>query len=248
MKPPVVLVHAFPLSHAMWQAQVEALAPQFRVIVPDLPGFGGSARQVKPSISQMAQEIAALLDQQKITEPVFIGGLSMGGYVVFEFLRQFPQRVRGLGFFSTRAAADTAEAREGRLKTAQKIQAEGLQSFSKVILPKLLGKTTMESNPAVVRQVTDLILASKPEGVADALLAMADRRDSTDLLGAVRVPTLVVAGEQDSFIPPAEAEAMARAIPGAQLHVIKEAGHLLNLEQPAPFQQLLTQFLAGHKI
>ncbi len=248
MKPTVVLVHAFPLSHVMWQAQIDALASQSRVIAPDLPGFGGSARQAKPSIPQMAQEIAALLDRLKITEPVFIGGLSMGGYVVFEFLRQFPQRVRALGLFSTRAAADSPEAREGRLKTAQKIQADGLQPFSKAILPKLLGKTTLESNPAAVRQVTDLILANKPEGVADALLAMADRRDSSDLLPAIRVPMLVVAGEQDSFIPPAEAEAMAAAIPGADLHVMKEAGHLLNLEQPVAFQQLIKQFLTRHKI
>jgi len=239
----VVLVHAFPLSHAMWKGQMDSLAQRFRVIAPDLPGFGGSARQAQPSISQMAQEIAGLLDHLKVTEPVFIAGLSMGGYITFEFLRQFPDRVRGLGLFSTRAAADTPEGRENRLKTAQKIHAEGLQTFSKGILPKLLGKTTLESNQACVCQVTGMILANKPEGVADALLAMADRRDSDDLLGSIRIPTLVVAGEEDSFIPPADAEAMATKIPGAELHVIQGAGHLVNLEQPIPFQQVLKKFL-----
>ena len=242
---PVVLVHAFPLSSAMWEMEMELLAQQAWVIAPDLPGFGRSARQSKPSIPSMAQEVAALLDKLNVKEPVFIGGLSMGGYVIFEFFRQFPERVRALGLFSTRAGPDTPDGRENRFKTAEKIKQDGLGSFSKAVLLKLLGKTTLETKPAVIRQVTNLMLANPLEGVADALLAMADRRDSTDLLATIKVPTLVVAGDQDSFIPTSEAEALARQIPGARLEVISRVGHLVNLEQPAAFQQVLERFLAS---
>lgn len=246
---PVVLIHAFPLSHGMWKDSIESLSRpaglrrMARVIAPDLPGFGGSARQGEPSIPQMAQEIAGLLDHLKVEEPAVVAGLSMGGYVAFEFLRQFPGRVRGLGLFSTRAAADAPEARQGRLKAAQKIQGEGLEPFVKAILPKLLGKTTVESNPAVVEEVTGMILANVPDGVADALLAMAHRRDSTDLLASIRCPTLVIAGEEDTFIPVSEARAFVRKIPGAELEVIRKAGHLVNLEEPAGFQAALERFL-----
>ena len=245
---PVVLVHAFPLSHVMWQDQAAALSQFSCVIAPDMPGFGGSNRQGKPSIPDMVREVASALDQQGVKEPVFIAGLSMGGYIVFEFFRQFPKRVRGLGFFSTRAAADTPEAKENRFKTADKVLVEGLGAFSKAILPKLLGKTTLISHPNTAKRVTDMILANKKEGVADALHAMAGRCDSSDLLGSIRVPTLIVAGGEDTFIPVAESEAMADRIPEAEFHVIKQAGHLVNLEQPDEFTRILDRFIAADMI
>lgn len=241
---PVVLIHAFPLSRGIWRDQISALEGVSRLIAPDLPGFGGSPRQETPSIAQMAREIATLLDHLKIKEPVVVAGLSMGGYVAFEFLRQFPKRVRGLGLFSTRAVTDTPEGREGRLKSAQKIRADGLEPFAGMILPKLLGKTTIESKPQVIQEVTRLILANDQEGVADALLAMADRRDFTDLLPTISCPTWVIAGEEDSFLPVSEAQGMQAKIPGAHLEVIEKAGHLVNLEQPVAFQQILEEFLA----
>lgn len=242
---PVLLIHAFPLSHEMWKGQMAGWGRMVRVIAPDLPGFGGSSRQEKPSIPEMAQEIAKRLDHLEVKEPVVVAGLSIGGYVALEFLRQFSKRVRGLGLFSTRAIPDTREGRENRIKTAQKIRAEGLEPFARAILPKLLGRTTLESKPQVVQEVTRLILANDPDGVADALLAMADRRDSTDLLASISCPTWVVAGAEDSFIPVSEAQGMQAKIPGARLEVIEKAGHLVNLEQPAVFQKTLEEFLSA---
>jgi pimeloyl-ACP methyl ester carboxylesterase len=243
---PVLLIHAFPLSHAMWKNPMEPLSQYACVVVPDMPGFGASSRQGKPSIPDMAREAAAALDEMKIKDPAVVCGLSMGGYIAFEFLRQFPKRVRALGLFSTRAAADTPEARENRFKTADKINTDGLGAFSKAVLPKLLGRTTLIEHPNVAKQVTDLILANKPGGVADALLAMAHRNDSTDLLAGIKVPTLVVAGEEDSFIPAAESESMAEAIPGAEFHLIKQAGHLVNMEKPEEFTRTLDRFIVSN--
>ena len=240
---PVVLLHAFPLSSRMWAREAETLKEISRVILPDLPGFGRSPRQIRPSIPEMAQEVARLLDHLGIQEPVFIGGLSMGGYVTFEFFRQFPERVRGLGFFSTRAAADTSEARGGRLQTVQKIKNEGLPAFADKVLTRLLGKTTLKHQPLLVRQVKEMILANHADGITDALRAMAERRDSTDLLPSIREPALVIAAEEDSFVPLEEAESFAKEIPVAEFHVIKQTGHLANLENPVPFQTLLENFL-----
>lgn len=227
----------------MWAAEAAALGEVCRVITPDLPGFGRAARQKEPSIPGMAQEAARLLGRLEIREPVVVGGLSMGGYVAFEFLRQYPERVRALGLFSTRAAADTPEGRAKRLKAAEEIRAKGLEPFSRAVLPNLVGKSTLAARPEVCRRVTEMILTNTPEGVADALLAMAARRDSTELLGAIRVPTLVAAGDEDTFIRVDEARAMQGKIPGSRLEVIPQAGHLVNLEQPARFQEILARFL-----
>ena len=242
---PVVLLHAFPLSSAMWATQLEELSRAARIIAPDLPGFGRSPRQAAPEISGMAQQVAELLDALAIPEPVTVAGVSMGGYVALEFLRQFPRRVRGLALVSTRAVPDTAEGRQQRFKTAERVRTDGLAALAKAMLPKLLGRTTLASGPDVVDRVTQLILANSPAGVADALVAMADRRDSTDLLAGIRVPTLVVAGEEDTFIPAGESQALAAAIPGAQCVVIPQAGHLVPLEQPRLFGQHLLGFLSG---
>jgi len=240
---PLVLIHAFPLSSRMWKPHIQTLAHKGKVIVLDLPGFGRSPRDVKPSIAKMAQGIARLLDSINVKGPAMIAGLSMGGYVAFEFFRQFPGRVKALGLFSTRADADTPETREKRLKTAEKIRLEGLESFAKTILPKLVGKTTLESHSPLLGEIGAMISSNTREGVEDALLAMAGRRDSTDLLGLIKCPTLIIAGEEDQLIPVSEAEAMHAQIRGSQLHLLPSAGHLVNLEQPAAFQNVVEKFL-----
>lgn len=240
---PLVLIHAFPLSSHMWNSLIKDLEKRIKVIVPDLPGFGLSPSQSKPSIPEMAQEVARLLDSLKINEPVMIAGLSMGGYVTFEFLRQFPGRVRGIGLFSTRPGADTPEAREKRLKTVQKIKDSGLEPFAKTLLPNLVGKTTMESHLALVDEIKRMIPVNDSKGVISALLAMADRRDSSDILPSIKCPTLIIAGKEDTFIPFSESETMHNKISNSELHIIEKAGHLVNLEQPSEFQKILEEFL-----
>lgn len=243
--PAVVLLHAFPLSAQMWRAEIKSLSRRYQVIAPDLPGFGRSPRQSEPSIQTMAREVAAILDHLAVREPVFIGGLSMGGYVAFEFYRQFPGRVRSLGLFSTRAAADSPEAREKRFKAIESLKSLGLESYSRTVIPNLLGKTTQAEKPDVVSNVREWILANQKEGVMDALRAMASRADSTGLLAGIRCPALVAAGEEDTFIPLSEAEALHRQIPGAVFRAMAKAGHLINLEAPDIFISLLENFLAA---
>ncbi len=240
---PILLLHAFPLSSKMWERELDYLSSDFQVIAPDLPGFGGSPVQTGPSIPGMAQEVAQLLDHLKITEPVFAGGLSMGGYVAFEFLRQFPVRVRGLGIFSSRAAPDSPETREKRKKVIQTIEEMGFPAFAKKNVESLLGRTTRAQNPELVNEVIQRIVENRPEGATAALRAMAGRRDSTDLLSSIRFPVLLVSGEENSLVPPEEEEQLHEKISGSELHVVAKSGHLVNLEQPAAFQKIFSEFL-----
>jgi len=241
---PLVLLHAYPLSSAMWDKDARQLASSLaHIITPDLPGFGRSSRQTHPSIPDMALEVWQLLEALTIREPVILGGLSMGGYVAFEFVRQFPERVRGLVLASTRAGVDTPAFKRARVQSAKKIREEGLGPVPQAILPRLLGETTRASNPKVANEVSALILENESEGVADALMAMAERRDSGEILAGIQCPTLVVAGTEDSFIPMQDTRAMCDMIPSARLCEIEKAGHLVNLEQPEAFQTQLTAFI-----
>jgi len=235
---PIVLLHAYPLSRAMWNPQRQGLCRWGTVITPDLSGFGTAARSAEPSIAGMASRVLEQLDAQGVREPFVLGGLSMGGYVAFEVLRQAGDRVRGLGLFATRAIPDAPEQQRARLELAERMRREGIAVAVKS-LPKLLGRTTLASRPNVAANVTAMIEANDADGVADALIAMAHRRDSTPLLNSIRCPTVILWGDEDALIPQEESERMQQAIPDAELTVIAQAGHLVNLEQPVEF---LTQF------
>lgn len=241
---PLVLLHAFPLNRRMWQAQQQALAVRYRVITPDLRGHGESAVGEEDStMERLAEDVARLLDALGL-ERVVLGGLSMGGYVAFAFLRRYAARLAGLILADTRAGADTEEGRRGRFETAAVAEKEGSAAIAERLLPKLLAPATHEKKPEVVRAVREMILATSPAGIARALRGMAARPDSSPLLPTINVPTLVLVGEEDMLTPPAEAEAMARSIPGAKLVKIPAAGHLSNLEQPAAFTAAVEEFLA----
>lgn len=237
-----MLLHAFPLTHAMWAGSMERFGSRVRVIAPDLPGFGRSPRLPRPSIPAMADAVSRLVDTLS-PQPVILAGLSMGGYVAFEFARQHPERVKALGLFSTRAAPDTAEQRDGRLQLIERIRTEGVEILMRATLPKLLGRTTMAQRQAVVATVEQAIRSADPHGVSDALQAMAERPDARPLLASITCSTLVIAGAEDSLIPAEESDAMARAIPHATLEIIPAAGHLVNLEAPDRFHDVVESWL-----
>lgn len=241
---PVVLLHAFPLNRKMWAPQAEALAGRCRVITPDFRGHGESGVAEEDStMERLAEDVRGLLDHLKL-ERVALGGLSMGGYVALAFVRRWPERVRALVLADTRAGADTEEGRKGRYETAALAEREGSAAIADLMVPKLLGPATLEHKPEVVAAVREMILEASPAGIAAALRGMAARPASFDLLPQIECPTLIVVGEQDGLTPPADSEAMAKAIPNSKLVKISEAGHLSGLEQPAIFNRSLEKFLA----
>ncbi len=240
---PLVLLHAFPLSSKMWKDEIGYLSSSYKVIAPDFPGFGRSPVKEKVSLNSAVQDIAALLGHLQIRQPVFLAGLSMGGYTAFEFFRQFPKRVGALGLFATKAAPDTPQGREKRMLSIQALEKFGMDPFARKIVKSQLGKTTQEKNPELTARVIGIMKDSAPAGAIAALRAMADRRDSSDLLKTISVPTLVMAGQEDEIVPAAEMQAMSDQISGAEFHAVPGSGHLINLEQPKAFREIFEKFL-----
>jgi len=245
---PVLLVHGFPLDHTMWAAQIDALSDRARVIAPDLRGFGRTPLgQVDPvhgiSMEQYADELAELLDALAIREPIVLVGFSMGGYIAWQFVRKYADRLRALVQCDTRAAADTEEGREGRLKMAQHVAEWGTARVAEMMGPKLLAPHTFETKHEVVQAVRQVVEQTSPAAIAAAQRGMAARPDSTDLLSTIDVPTLVMVGEHDAISTRSEMESIAEAIRGARLAVIPDAGHMAPMENPEKVNEALSVFL-----
>jgi pimeloyl-ACP methyl ester carboxylesterase len=242
---PIVLAHAFPLDHRVWEWQIRELSARFRVLAPDLRGFGRTTvTSGVVTMEQMADDLAAMLDALAIEEPIVLGGLSMGGYVAFQFVRRHRQRLAGLILCDTRATADSEEVRENRLRTAERILNEGTAFLADQMLPRLCCERTFRRQPEVVEKLHRMILDQPPEGVAAAARGMACRSDSRDLLERIDCPTLVLVGQFDAISPPEEMEQMARAIPGASIVVVPDAGHMAPLENGQFVNQAIQDFLS----
>ncbi|UJB44701.1 alpha/beta fold hydrolase [Streptomyces sp. A1-5] len=242
---PLVLIHGHPFDRSMWRPQTAHFSRAgMRVIAPDLRGYGGSSVVPgKTLLETFARDVAALLDHLGI-ERCVLGGLSMGGQIVMECYRQFPERIRGLLLADTFAAADTAEGRAVRLRTAERLLAEGMDGYAHEVLPKMIAPANVTALPTVAEHVLGMMRNASPEGAAAALRGRAERRDYTGLLPRITVPTLVVVGTEDEFTPVADARAIHQATPGSHLTVIQGAGHMPNLERPEEFNAALTEFLA----
>lgn len=242
--PVILFVHGFPLTHAMWRPQIEALADSCRVIAPDLHGFGASTVTAGTiSMRQFADDLAELLDALNITEPVTFCGLSMGGYIGWQFARHYPHRLRGLICCDTKASADSEEAIQNRHKLAESVLNHGSGVLAQAMPEKLFAKQTLEQQPGIVEQCKEMMLAADPEGVAAALRGMAERPDMSDLLPTIEVPTLVVVGEEDQITTVAEMREMAEAIPKSEFVEVPQAGHMAPLENPEPVNSAIKAFL-----
>ena len=241
--PAILFLHAFPLSLQMWDGQ-ERLASRYRVVRFDARGFGGSGLgDAVLTMDRIAEDAAILMDRLRLG-PVILAGCSMGGYAAFAFAQRHASLLRGLVLGDTRAAADTPEGRKTRGDLAAKVMKEGPQAALDAFLPKLVGETTKKSRADVVAMVKDMILATKPRAIADALHGLAARPDSTSLLREITAPTLVVCGEEDVITPPADAEILHRGIKGSELAVIPRSGHLSSMETPDAFNAALGSFLS----
>jgi len=238
--PAILFIHGYPLDHTIWSPQLEAL-DGWRRIAPDLRGMGQSdAPDLGYSMATYASDLAALLDTLGV-ERVVLCGLSMGGYVAFEFLRRWRARVSGLVLIATRAGPDTAEGKRARDAAAAQAREGGAGVMADAMLPKMLAPGAPEG---LVARVRALMAATPVPGIVGALGAMRDRPDSTSLLPALAgLPALVIAGGSDQLMPVSEMSAMAAAIPGARLVVAPGAGHLPTLEAPSVVTDALREFL-----
>jgi 3-oxoadipate enol-lactonase len=241
--PAVVLIHGYPFNRSLWNEQVEALAGKYRVVTPDLRGFGESDSSEGPAtMNRLAQDVANIMDHLGIDQAV-IGGLSMGGYVALAFVKQFPSRVKALVLADTRPQADTEEGKQTRAQQAEKALSEGMAGIADGMLPKLLTPDTVSKRPEVVKRVRDMMLKTKPQGAASALLGMAEREDQSEFISTIDVPTMIIVGREDAITPLADSETMHATIQHSHLVVLDNAGHVSNLEQTEQFNYALLKFL-----
>ncbi|MFC7548781.1 alpha/beta fold hydrolase [Plantactinospora sp. GCM10030261] len=243
---PLVLVHGHPFDRSMWRPQIERFgAAGYRVIAPDLRGYGASGVVPgKTPLTTFATDLAGLLDHLGVTG-IVLGGLSMGGQIVMEFQRLFPERVRGLLLADTTDAADTEQGRQLRVETADRVLRDGMAAYADELLPRMLAADTIANRPEVAAHVLAMMRGTPAAGAAAALRGRAERPDYADVLAGVAVPAVVVGGTEDGYTTVDEMRAMTGRIPGASLTVIHGAGHMPNLERPEEFNRAVAALLGA---
>lgn len=243
-RPTLLLLHGFPQDSALWHGTAAALSDVADVITPELRGFGDDRRALPAAMTMeaYADDIKAVLDARGI-DRVVLGGLSMGGYVALAFAERWPGRLAGLLLCNTRATADTAEGKAAREETARNAFDKGVPVIARGMLPKLLSERTKREHPAVAAQVEAMMARQRPEAVAAAARGMALRPDRTPMLAAITAPTLIVTGDQDELMPLPTSAAMHQSIPGSELVVLPDVGHLSPVEAPEAFQAAVRRFI-----
>lgn len=243
----IVFIHGQPFNRSMWDQQVVTFKTGYRLIVPDLRGYGES--DIPSGITlldELALDIIHLLEALQITKATFVG-LSMGGQVVFELYRLAPHLFNALVLADTDAKAESAQSYQARLQLSQDLLEKGMPFYTDQHLHQFLGKTTMAEKPAVVAHLRHMMVASNPLGASVVQRGRAERRDHTVMLPHIHCPVLIIVGEEDGFTPVAVAKGMQAHIKNAQLVVIKDASHMPNMEQPEIFNHHLELFLQGIK-
>jgi len=247
----LVLIHGFPLGVRMWEPQLTRLglllnepaaASRWRLLAPSLPGYDGSDSVAQPSMDDYASHVLAFLDHQGVATAV-VAGLSMGGYVAFALLRQAARRVTGLVLADTRSGVDSEQGRAGRNRMIEMVTAGGARAAADDLIPNLVGPTTMGTRPDVIAALRQMIEAQPPAAIVDSTRAMLARQDAGPLLPSLRLPALVLVGEEDTMTPPEESERISAALPGATLVRVPRAGHMSNMENPEPFNDAVRGFL-----
>jgi len=243
----IVLIHGHPFDHTMWQPQIEAFSGKYRVIVPDLRGYGKSSLPVtgKTTFADYATDIILLLDVLGVST-FHVAGLSMGGQLAMECFRQAPSRIKSLILADTFAGLDTPEAKKARNDGADRMEREGMGGYANESIHKMIKAEHVTTMPDVAAHVMRMMTSTNPKAAATAMRARSARIDYLrEVLPQITVPVLVVVGRQDEFTPVAKAEEMHAAIPNSKLVVIEDAGHMPNLERPEEFNGIVMKFLAG---
>lgn len=240
--PPVLLLHPFPANHEFWLPAAQALS-RYRLILPDLRGHGDSDAGDGPAtMEKHTQDLAQVLDDAGAGRAM-VAGVSIGGYILFEFWRRYRERVAAVILCDTKAQADTAEGKAARLQAAEDVLQNGTEGFLDAQLPRLLGRTTIANRPDLAQAAKRMMQKMSPQDIGQVQRGMAARPDSVTTLKTMHVPALVLVGEEDVLTPVSDAELMRSNLPASQMKVISRAGHYAVWEQHEAAGAALRQFL-----
>src|SRR4051812_18529527 len=244
--PPVFLLHPFPTNHHFWDSISPSLELKYRLIIPDLRGHGESGVGEGATMANFSEDLFKICHENGIKQAAFVG-VSIGGYLLFEFWRRYRELVAMLVLSNTRAQADAEQARATRMKAADDVERNGTAAFLDGMVPKLLGETTRRNRPDIVAHARSMMDAMSREGLAAVLRGMAARPDSVSTLSTINAPTFIVRGAEDALIPAEDAELMHRKIAGGEIVAIPETGHYSPFERPEDFLKVIRPFLDRHR-
>lgn len=244
---PVILIHGFPLSAKIWREQVQFFSGKgYQVITPDLSGFGENVSEpAAEKMSDYSDQIIGMMDELGI-EKAFIGGMSMGGYVTLDLLTRFPERFTSVGLMVTRSDADGEEAVAKRNHLIQEVTEGRPETVNNAFIGLMFAKSAGDEVRSTKEEVFSWMEQSSDEGLIGALKAIRDRKDNSDALKSVKVPALIIGAKEDQAIPPEFSEKMDQNLNNSEIHLIEKAGHLVMMEQPQEFNEILLKFLQKH--
>jgi 3-oxoadipate enol-lactonase len=240
---PVILIHGFPFSHDMWSPQLATLRKTFRVIAYDLRGHGKSdVGDGQYTLEFFVDDLMGLLDNLKIRKAVLCG-LSMGGYIALRAVQRNPERILALILADSQARADTNEAKLKRGASIKAVKTDGVKAYAEGFVKAAFAPQSFTAKVGVVDSIRKIIVSNSVLGICGALLALASRTDTTEALSSIKVPTLILVGEHDALTPVLASREMHEKIPNSELHIIPDAAHMSNLENPEVFNDHLLAFL-----
>jgi len=238
--PAVVLIHGHPFNRSMWAPQVAALRDRFRVVVPDLRGYGdGPVTPGRVTMAQLAADVSHLLDRKGIAAAA-LAGLSMGGLVVMELAAAQPERWWAYGFIATTAQRVNADEAQARLASARTMEEQGMRPVAGQMSARLFGPGP---DRELTRSITAMMLATDPAGAAAAVRGRAERPDYQPVLASLSAPALVCTGDHDSYSTAEVTSELAGCLRDPEVVLLPGAGHLPNLERPDEFNEHLLRFL-----
>jgi 3-oxoadipate enol-lactonase len=241
--PVVIFIHGFPLNKSMWDLQLEVLKDEYRVIAYDIRGHGDSdAGHEDFSIDLFANDLMSFMDKLKIRKAM-VCGLSMGGYIALNAIGNYPERFDALILSDTQCVADTPEVRENRLVAIENIKKNGMEDYAHESIKNLFAPVSLLTKDTEIASVREMIVNTSKKSIYNSLHALAIRKDTSGILPGIKIPVLILVGNEDKITPPEMAESMHKMINGSELHSIENAGHLSNLENPFEFNYQIRKFL-----
>jgi 3-oxoadipate enol-lactonase len=245
---PVIFLHGYPFSKAMWRKQIDFLQTTNRVIACDIRGFGDSEDESSIlSIDLFAEDLLQFMDSLKI-EKAIVCGLSMGGFIALNAHKRFPERFEALILCDTQCIADTAAVKEKRYKTIDDISTNGVKNFNDGFIENVFHKDSLSNKKELVEELRTVVFANSQHIITAGLTALAERTETCSTLGAISIPTMIICGREDTVTPLAQSDFMHQMIEGSTMHVIDNAGHVSNLEHPDEFNQYLLDFLTAGSV
>ena len=242
---PIIFIHGFPFDKNMWKPQVDFFKTSHRVITYDIRGYGKSfIDREKASITLFADDLVKLMDGLQVDKAI-ICGLSMGGYISLNAVNRFPERFHAIILSDTQCISDTPETRQKRFKTIDQIESGGLSDFADAFIKNIFCKESLSEKKEIVDRIKNTILSTSPETLTGTLTALAERWESCSSLDFISVPALILCGREDIITPPIQSEFLNLNIKNSTLHIIDNAGHMSNIEQPDTFNKHLEDFISG---